>query len=502
MSASDRVADEGGGDEAPSSLVAWLREAFDDDALRVEGYRKLSGGAIQQNLALDLVRADGHREPLVLRTDAASGVSVSRTRVEEHALLAAAFDAGVTVPEPLRLCTDDAVIGRPFFLMRRVNGTTHPVRLTRGDALEGADRDALVETLGAELVRIHAVPLDEAGLAFLRDESEEGAGGNDGVPVGSLQRAVARYRRLLDELGARRPVLDWTLDWLSSRTLEPHDPVLCHNDFRTGNLMIGEGGRVTGVLDWEFAAPGDPHEDIGWFCAPCWRFASPEREGGGLGSREAFYRGYERASGRVIDREAVPVWEIVATLRWAVIALQQGARFTSGTERTLELGLTGRMIAELEWDLLDMVCEVGGLGGDDDARDAPPEAPLDEPSSEALLDVARTVLLQELLPLLPEERRYDGLMVAKVMGMAHRELDRAKRGTEGRRRDVAGADDEHASPVGREFVTRLRHDVASRLAIANPKRAEHAVASPPNAMPATADGSPDPPESGDREGSS
>ncbi|MDX1515175.1 MAG: phosphotransferase, partial [Gammaproteobacteria bacterium] len=115
---------------------------------------------------------------------------------------------------------------------------------------------------------------------------------------------------------------------------------------------------LTGILDWEFAAWSDFHEDIGWFCARCWRFGRYDREAGGMGSREAFYRGYERASGAEIDREAVYYWEVMAAVRWAVIALQQAERHLSGEEDSLELALTGRMVPEMEIDMLLQIDEL------------------------------------------------------------------------------------------------------------------------------------------------
>ncbi|MNN88217.1 hypothetical protein D3C81_2058740 [compost metagenome] len=42
----------------------------------------------------------------------------------------------------------------------------------------------------------------------------------------------------------------------------------------------------------------------------------------------------------------------MAHLRWAVIALQQAERHASGQQRSLELALTGRMVSELEQELL------------------------------------------------------------------------------------------------------------------------------------------------------
>ena len=83
------------------------------------------------------------------------------------------------------------------------------------------------------------------------------------------------------------------------------------------------------------------------------RFGQTAREAGGIAGREPFYRGYERVAGRPIDRDAVAYWEVMAHLRWAVIALQQGERFISGGEPSLELALTGRLIpTELELEIL------------------------------------------------------------------------------------------------------------------------------------------------------
>jgi|SRR5215471_7622086 len=45
----------------------------------------------------------------------------------------------------------------------------------------------------------------------------------------------------------------------------------------------------------------------------------------------------------------------------------------------------------------------------------------DKPDAAALLEEARRTLLEVLLPLLPPERRYDGLMIANAMAIAARE---------------------------------------------------------------------------------
>ena len=55
-----------------------------------------------------------------------------------------------------------------------------------------------------------------------------------------------------------------------------------------------------------------------------------------------------------IDESAVFFWEVIAHIRWAVIALQQAHRHLSGTQRSLELALTGRLLPDLELPTLNM----------------------------------------------------------------------------------------------------------------------------------------------------
>ncbi|WP_332673184.1 phosphotransferase family protein [Aromatoleum sp.] len=331
-------------DTMRSALERFVATAAQADAVAIAEATLLSGGAIQENW---LVRAEisGGRHAGVLdavvRTDSPSGVAVSHGRAQEFALLKAAFGAGVTVPEPLWLCEDREVIGRPFFVMRRIAGTAAGHMLVKDERL-GGDRVKLAERLGAELARIHSIRPPRADLGFMPTY--------DDAPA---LHSVARFRDYLDAHHTPHPALEWGLRWLERHAPERGDYALVHGDFRTGNYMVDEHG-LTGVLDWEFAHWGDPMEDIGWFCARCWRFGAIAREAGGIGAREDFYRGYENVSGRPLDRARVRYWEVMAHLNWAIIAIQQAERHVSGEETSLLLALTGHIVPELEYEILTM----------------------------------------------------------------------------------------------------------------------------------------------------
>jgi aminoglycoside phosphotransferase (APT) family kinase protein len=328
--------------ERRAGLARFLAAASGARAVEITGLAPLRGGAIQENWAVDVRFTGGMLagdQRLVLRTAAPTGVPASLDRLQEFAVLKAAFAAGVTVPEPLFASDDPAIFGKPFFIMRRVEGTAAAHRITRDAALDPA-LPAIAERLGRELARIHTIRPPHADLAFLAPYQEVGPASQ-----------IAGYRAYLDNHAAPRPVLEWGIRWLETHIPPPAAPVLCHHDFRTGNYML-DGTELTGILDWEFSGWGDPHEDIGWFCSKGWRFARLDREAGGIADRAPFYRGYESESGRLIDPRRVFFWEVLASVRWAIIALQQSDRYMIAGERNLDLALTGRRATECELEIL------------------------------------------------------------------------------------------------------------------------------------------------------
>ncbi len=335
------------------SLARFLATASGADSVAVTAMAPLSGGAIQENWGLDADFFGGRlagSQHLVLRAAAATGVPSSLDRLQEFAVLQAAFAAGVTVPEPLFACADEGVFGKPFFVMRRASGSAAAHRITRDPALDPA-LPAIAERLGQELARLHRIRPPRPDLAFLTPYAEAGPAAQ-----------IAMFRAYLDRHPTSRPVLEWGIRWLETHLPPPIAPVLCHHDFRTGNYLL-DGTALTGILDWEFAGWGDPHEDIGWFCCKGWRFARLDREAGGIADRAPFYRGYETESGHKIDPGRVFFWEVLASVRWAIIALQQTDRHMLGGERSLDLALTGRRATECELEIL-MLLDPGGGHGD------------------------------------------------------------------------------------------------------------------------------------------
>jgi aminoglycoside phosphotransferase (APT) family kinase protein len=322
-------------------LARFLCEAAGARAVDIVELRRLSGGAVQENWLL-VVAIEGGAfagpQKLVLRTDAATSLSMSCDRASEFAVQRLVHAGGVTVPEPLFLCRDVTVVGKPFFVMRWLPGIATGERIVGGEL--GGSRAVLAERLAQELAKLHKLRPPHDAVVGLAAPPNDAAKARLGP--------LARFLEAHDE---PHPVAEWGIRWLMRHAPPPVAPVLCHGDFRTGNYLADERG-FTALLDWDFAGWSDPDEDIGWFCLGYWRFGAYAREAGGLVPRAAFHRAYEAASGRAIDPGRVRYWEVMAALRWLVIALEQRDRFLRGGERSLQLLLNGRRPAECELEIL------------------------------------------------------------------------------------------------------------------------------------------------------
>lgn len=335
-------------------LATWLASAVSASRVDIRAAARLSGGAVQENWRIDVTVADGPyvgERTWVLRTDAVARIAVSLDRAAEFKVLEAAHAAGVKVARPVARCADANVIGAPFLVQEFIPGIAQARRLVRDPELPRYG-EALTAELGAELARIHAMTPETApALGILP------------LPMRPPARAaVELLRKALDGAGEPRPALELILVWLDTNAPERRPLALVHGDYRTGNYLV-DAGRLAAVLDWEFAHWGDPHEDIGWLIARCWRFGGDEREAGGIGSRRAFYDGYNAVAAEPLDETVIGYWEVMAAAKWAAIAVLQGDRFRTGGETSIELALTGLMPAEMELDALDLIADITRKGG-------------------------------------------------------------------------------------------------------------------------------------------
>ena len=322
--------------DAPDlDALARVVERSVGEPVAIEGLRRCSGGASRETWALDARDTRQHIHPLVLRRDP-SGQWSATGRGTEYAVLAAAGRAGVPAPQVRALLDPDDGLGAGF-LMDRIDGETIPRRILRDEAFAAA-RPRLAAQCGTIAAQIHAV--DPADLPEL--------------PVMSAHDQIDQQRALLDAFDEPHPALELGLRWLDARVPNATEPALVHGDFRNGNFVIGTDG-VRAVLDWELAHLGDPIEDLGWLCVKSWRFGNADLIAGGFGSLDDLIAAYADAGGSSVTSDAVRFWVVLGTVKWGVICAGQAFTHLIGAVRSVELAALGRRVAEMEWDLLDLL---------------------------------------------------------------------------------------------------------------------------------------------------
>jgi len=283
----------------------------------------LPGGASKEAWAVEV---DG-RELLVRRAGGGVIHQMTLTLEQEFEVLRTAYEAGVRVPEPVSYYRD--LGGREAFSMERVHGETIGRRIVRDPP------DGLPEQMAEELARIHAIPRDR--LPFLAADD----------PVG-------RMRAELDTVDEPHPAIELGLTWVDERLARRRAPTFAHGDWRIGNLVVSLHG-LEYVLDWEFAHVGDPAEDVAWPLVRAWRFGADDRRLGGVGDVEPYLERYNELTGRDVSLEELDVWEVLGNAKWAIGCLTQARRHLDGRDRSVEYAVLGRIAAEMEYELLDLV---------------------------------------------------------------------------------------------------------------------------------------------------
>jgi aminoglycoside phosphotransferase (APT) family kinase protein len=283
----------------------------------------LPGGASKEAWA---VESDNER--LLVRRAGGGVIHEGTLSLEsEFRVLEAAVEAGVKAPRPVAYLGE--LGGREAFAMEFVDGETIGRRIVR-DPPAGLDTQ-----LAEELAKIHAIPPER--LPFLHSGD-----------------VVERFVHELDSVGDPHPAIEYGLWWLRENRPDPLPDVVSHGDFRIGNVAVSDRGLEC-ILDWEFAHLSDPREDVGWPLVRAWRFGADDRHLGGVGEVEPYLDRYAELTGREISEEELTWWEILGNVKWATGCLTQCRRHLTGLDRSVEYAVLGRMAAEMEYELLDLI---------------------------------------------------------------------------------------------------------------------------------------------------
>jgi aminoglycoside phosphotransferase (APT) family kinase protein len=209
--------------------------------------RLIAGG--RSNLTYEV--SDGTRRWVVRRPPLGHVLATAHDMEREYRVISALRDTGVPVPVPYALCRDSDVLGVPFYVMSKVEGTVY--QTDRQLAVVGPARARVIaEHLIGTLARLHAVVPAEVGLSDF------------GRPEGFLARQVRRWKQQLD--ASRSRPLDGIDELYALLAADPPDgspPAIVHGDYRLDNVIVSPDDQIAAVVDWEMATLGDPLTDVG-----------------------------------------------------------------------------------------------------------------------------------------------------------------------------------------------------------------------------------------------
>ena len=267
----------------------------------------------------------------------------------EYRVLSSLAGSEVPVPKVFALCEDEAVIGRMFYLMERIDGRIFwNAALPELPTEQRADSyRAMNDTIGA----LHRVDPQSVGLA------------DYGAPGNYFARQIGRWSKQYRASETQRiEAMESLIEWLPGATPSEQETRLVHGDFRIDNLVFHPSEpRVIAVLDWELSTLGHPLADFAYHCL-AW-FTPPGIMRGiagldlaalGLPSLGDYIADYCAKTGR---RDGIPHLNFYLAynlFRLAGIAQGIAKRAELGTassQKAVETGALARPVAELGWRL-------------------------------------------------------------------------------------------------------------------------------------------------------
>ena len=158
------------------------------------------------------------------------------------------------VPQTLVYCSDEKVIGRPFYIMEKKQGIILRSDLPEGLTLSPEEVRALCLHALDQLIALHQIDIEKAGLTAF--------GKGEGYVRRQIEGWSDRYTKAKTW---NVPGFGSVTNWLKNNM--PKEEYICfiHNDFRFDNLVLdpNDPRHITGVLDWEMATVGDRLMDLG-----------------------------------------------------------------------------------------------------------------------------------------------------------------------------------------------------------------------------------------------
>ncbi|HUZ24566.1 MAG TPA: phosphotransferase family protein [Streptosporangiaceae bacterium] len=296
-------------------------------------FQLVAGG--RSNLTFQVTDAAGRR--VILRRPPMSHVlSTAHDMGREYRIISALQATPVPVPTALAYCDDEAVNGRPFYVMDFVDGHILRDAAQTQAALDERTRQAAGEDLVNVLVALHQVDIDVVGLG--------GLARREGYIERQLRRWHGQFQQSQQqarEAGVYQPVplVDEVHQQLAGRVPAQRGAAIVHGDYRLDNTVLSAAGRVAGVLDWELCTLGDPLADLGTFLM---YWARPATELPGFPSTAQLATRYAAGSGADLTDLgyylAFAHWKLACIMAGVYVRYAAHAMGVGDAEDAAELG--------------------------------------------------------------------------------------------------------------------------------------------------------------------
>ncbi len=335
-------------------MVRYLRQVLPETAIKDDKGDADSGDAIEilqfpggaSNLTYQLNYAN---QKLILRT-APRGANIkgAHDMGREYSVLSKLQGHFPYCPKPIAYTEDSSIVGRPFYLMEKVEGLIPrkemPVKLNIEEIQQ------LCKNLVSIQVKLHAVDINKTRLIEL------------GKPEGYVSRQVmgwcSRYEKArTEDVPKGKMVMKWLKDNQPDDSYtKPDQASFIHNDFKFDNVILDSNHptEIISVLDWEMATIGDPFMDLG--CSMAYWIEANDSDQmqmirmmpthlKGMMTREQVVDYYLQKSGK--DIANFNYYYVFGMFRLAVIAQQIYKRYKEGKTTNKKFAILGKFCSIL-----------------------------------------------------------------------------------------------------------------------------------------------------------
>eukprot|EP01120_Amphizonella_sp_Union-15-10_P015894 TRINITY_DN8253_c0_g1_i3.p1 TRINITY_DN8253_c0_g1~~TRINITY_DN8253_c0_g1_i3.p1 ORF type:complete len:363 (-),score=58.95 TRINITY_DN8253_c0_g1_i3:39-1127(-) len=249
---------------------------FDKDALEKYLQQNLPQfkGNIQAFLQFDSGQSnptfylrDSENNEFVLRKKPPGKLLIGAHQIErEYKVMNALKTTNVPVPTLYLLCTDDSIIGTPFYIMKYIKGRVLDAKLIDYSPEE---RSLIYKAMARVLANLHSLDFKSIGLENFAKHGDY------------FKRQIDTWTRQYVQSKTRDiPEMDKLILWLPKLVPQEDEVCIVHGDFRLDNMLFHPTKpEVLAVLDWELSTLGHPLSDLAYNCVP---YFYPEEFGGSI----------------------------------------------------------------------------------------------------------------------------------------------------------------------------------------------------------------------------